>query len=246
MLKLKNISKSFGNEVVLNDLCLEVNHGETLVIVGPSGAGKSVLLKIIMTLLDPDHGQIFLDDFNITNLNEAERMKITKRFGMLFQGAALFDSLTVKENVGFVLYQSQKTPNGRDVENIVREKLALVGMEHVMDTLPSDLSGGMKKRVGLARAIAHDPDIILYDEPTTGLDPIMANTINKLIIDLKNKLGVTSIVVTHDMHSAFMIADRIALLHEGGIRVIGTCEEIKNSQDPILKGFIQGELIDHK
>ena len=217
-----------------------------MVIVGPSGAGKSVLLKIIMTLIDPDHGQIFLDDFNITNLNEAERMKITKKFGMLFQGAALFDSLTVKENVGFVLYQSQEIPNGRNVENIVHEKLALVGMEHVMDTMPSDLSGGMKKRVGLARAIAHDPDIILYDEPTTGLDPIMANTINKLIIDLKNKLGVTSIVVTHDMHSAFMIADRIALLHEGAVRVIGTSEEIKNSQDPILKAFIQGELIEHK
>ena len=192
-----------------------------MVIVGPSGAGKSVLLKIIMTLIDPDHGQIFLDDFNNNNLNDAERIKITKQFVMLFQGAALFDSLTVKENVGFVLYQSRKTPNGRDVENIVREKLALVGMEHVMDTLPSDLSGGMKKRVGLARAIAHDPDIILYDEPTTGLDPIMANTINKLIIDLKNKLGVTSIVVTHDMHSAFMIADRIAFLHEGAGRVIG-------------------------
>jgi len=211
MIKVQNLSKSLDGKQVLNDLCLDVRAGETLVIIGQSGCGKSVLLKHIIGLMKPDKGRVIIDDNDVSNMSARALNKLRLRIGVLFQGAALFDSISVAENVGFSLLE-HKGLKLKDIEPIVQEKLKLVGLSHAGDRMPADLSGGMKKRVGLARAIATDPDIILYDEPTTGLDPIMADIINDLIIDLKGKLKVTSIAVTHDMTSAYKIADRIAML----------------------------------
>lgn len=239
MIEIKELYKSFGKKEVLRGVDLTINKGESMVIIGGSGSGKSVLIKHIIGLLRPDKGSVFIEGLDITKLNEKDLYKVRKKFGMLFQGAALFDSLRVWENVSFFLLRHRGISEKRAKE-IATEKLRLVGLVGVEDLMPAELSGGMRKRVGLARAIAHDPEILLYDEPTTGLDPIMADAINDLIVDLKKKLNVTSVAITHDMHSAYKIGDRIAMLYEGKIIEVGTPDEIKNTTNPVVRQFITG------
>jgi phospholipid/cholesterol/gamma-HCH transport system ATP-binding protein len=242
MIDIINVYKSFGTLQVLRGVNLKVEKGESMTVIGGSGSGKSVLLKHIIGLLFPDNGRVIIQGQVLNDLDEYELNEMRKKFGMLFQGAALFDSLTVWENVGFGLKQHTRLSD-KEIRKITTEKLALVGLKDVEDKMPSELSGGMKKRVGLARAIAMDPAIILYDEPTTGLDPIMADAINDLIIDLRKKLGVTSVAITHDMHSAYKISDRIAMLYKGQILEVGTPDEIKATQDPVVHQFITGSAV---
>jgi len=239
MIEIINLHKSFVKNHVLRGVDLTVEKGESMVVIGGSGSGKSVLLKHIIGILKPDDGRVMVDGVNISTLKENELYEERKKFGMLFQMAALFDSMTVWENVGFSLLRSQKM-NINEAKAIAAEKLRLVGLAGVEELMPSELSGGMKKRVGLARAIAHEPEILLYDEPTTGLDPIMADAINELIIEMKQRLSVTSIAITHDMNSAYKIADRIAMLYEGKIVETGTPEEIRNTANPVVRQFISG------
>lgn len=239
MIEAADLHKSFNNNRVLRGLNLTVNKGETMVVIGGSGCGKSVLLKHIIGILKPDNGMVLIEGKDISRMDERELNELRKKFGMLFQGAALFDSMQVWENVGFSLKEHKRLPAG-EVRKIASEKLSLVGLKDIEDLMPSELSGGMRKRVGLARAIAMDPDILLYDEPTTGLDPIMADVINELIVMLKKTLCVTSVVITHDMVSAYKIADRIAMLYDGRIWGIGTPDEIKGSSDPVIRQFITG------
>lgn len=242
MIKVIDLYKSFDSNHVLQGVNLEVNRGESMVVIGGSGSGKSVLIKHIIGILKPDKGTILIGGVDITVLKEKELNEIRKKFGMLFQGAALFDSLSVWENVGFGLRQHTKMKD-EEIRAIASEKLRMVGLVGVEDLMPSELSGGMRKRVGLARAIAMNPEILLYDEPTTGVDPIMADAINDLIIEMKNKLHVTSISITHDMVSAYKIADRIAMLYKGKIIEVGTPEEIRNTENPVVKQFITGSAI---
>jgi phospholipid/cholesterol/gamma-HCH transport system ATP-binding protein len=227
---------------VLRGVNLKVEKGESMTVIGGSGSGKSVLIKHIIGLLFPDRGRVIVDGQVVNTLDEQGLNEMRKKFGMLFQGAALFDSLTVWENVGFGLKQHTKLSDG-EIREIATQKLALVGLKGVEDKMPADLSGGMKKRVGLARAIAMDPAIILYDEPTTGLDPITADAINDLVVELKKKLGVTSVAITHDMHSAYKISDRIAMLYKGEILETGTSDEIRNTANPIVRQFITGSAV---
>lgn len=234
-----DVHKSFGDKRVLDGISLTVHEAETLVIIGRSGCGKSVFLKHIIGLMKPDAGTISVDGHDITNMKGGELSGMRRKFGMVFQGAALFDSLSVGENVGFFLYEYSDMSPG-EIAEVVEDKLRLVGLEDISDMNPAELSGGMKKRVGLARALAHDPKIVLYDEPTTGLDPIMADVINDLIIKLDEHLDVTSIAVTHDMASAYKIADRIAMLYGGKIIALGAPEEIKNSDNEYVQQFING------
>jgi len=240
MIHILNLHKAFGDNQVLRGVNLTVEKGETMVVIGQSGSGKSVLIKHIIGLLKPDLGEIRVDGVDMTKLDEDELQGYTKRFGLLFQGAALFDSMTVSENVAFGLERYTDYPR-EEIDGIVRESLARVGLHDVEDMMPYELSGGMKKRVGLARAIAYQPEIMLYDEPSTGLDPIRADSINDLINMLKKEMGVTSVVITHDMTSSFKIADRIAMLYEGVIIEVGTPDEIRNSRNPIVRQFIHGE-----
>lgn len=238
-LEVKGITKSFGDKHVLKGIDLYAPKGESLVIIGGSGSGKSVLLKCMLGLLEPDQGQVLIDGEDTTHLKEKQRYQLMKKFGMLFQNSALFDSQLVWENVGFGLIQ-----NGvrrKDVKEIAIDKLAQVGLKpEVADQLPSELSGGMKKRVALARAICLEPEIIFYDEPTTGLDPITTDVINELILKLKEELNITSVTITHDMTSAYKIADKIAMLYQGEILTEGTVKEIKNSDNPYVYQFING------
>jgi phospholipid/cholesterol/gamma-HCH transport system ATP-binding protein len=242
MIEVIGVHKSFGSLQVLRGVNLKVEKGESMTVIGGSGSGKSVLLKHIIGLLFPDRGRVTVDGQVLNDLDEQGLNEMRKKFGMLFQGAALFDSLTVWENVGFGLKQHTNLSD-REVREIATQKLALVGLKEVEDKMPADLSGGMKKRVGLARAIAMDAAIILYDEPTTGLDPITADAINDLIVDLRKKLGVTSVAITHDMHSAYKISDRIAMLYKGQILETGTPDEIKNTTNPIVRQFITGSAV---
>lgn len=238
-IEIEDLHKRFNRKVVLAGLTLCIEHGETMVIIGGSGTGKSVLLKHVIGLMQPDQGRVIVNGQEVGQLDDENLIEVRKQFGMLFQGAALFDSLSVWENVGFSLTQhSRQSP--REIREVAREKLALVGLKDVEDLMPAELSGGMKKRVGLARAIVHDPKIMLYDEPTTGLDPIMADVINELIIRLKEQLKVTSIAITHDMTSAYKIADRIAMLYQGAILEVGTPDEIRGSANPVVRQFITG------
>lgn len=239
MIQIKGLHKSFGANHVLRNLDLEIKTGEALVIIGRSGCGKSILLKQIMGIMEPDQGAVMIDGVDIFSLTLRELDQFRLKLGMLFQGAALFDSMTVGENVGFSLREHTQLPPGVIAEK-VREKLKLVGLEGIEDLMPAELSGGMRKRVGLARAICNDPKIILYDEPTTGLDPIMADGINELIVQMQGKLRITSVTVTHDLKSAYRIADRIAMLYQGRIIGIGTPDEIKNSDNPVIRQFITG------
>lgn len=239
MIEIINVSKTFGGHKVLDNLNLNIKDGETTVIIGRSGCGKSVLLKHIIGLLKPDSGHVLIDGKDTTRMDEKELNEIRMKFGMLFQGAALFDSLTVLENVGFSMLEHSNATR-EEIGKRAKECLALVGLKDIEDKKPAELSGGMKKRVGLARAIFLRPQIILYDEPTTGLDPIMGDSINDLIVQLHSKLKVTSIAVTHDMTSAYKIGDRITMLYNGKIIADGTPDQIKNTKDPIVKQFITG------
>lgn len=242
MIEIQELYKSFGDKAVLRGVNLRIESGESMVVIGGSGSGKSVLIKHIIGILKPNRGAIFINGTNITGLKETELYRIRRKFGMLFQGAALFDSMTVWENVGFSLLRD-KTYTEKQIRETAIEKLKLVGLTNVQDLMPAELSGGMKKRVGLARAIAYEPEILLYDEPTTGIDPIMADAINELIIEMREKLNVTSITITHDMMSAYKIADRIAMLYNGRIIEIGSPEEIKHSENPFVKQFITGSSV---
>ncbi|OGF49617.1 MAG: ABC transporter ATP-binding protein [Candidatus Firestonebacteria bacterium GWA2_43_8] len=242
MIKISNVTKHFGSQKVINGLSLEIPDKKTVVIIGRSGCGKSVLLKHMIGLLKPETGKILVKGKDIAKMDTRELDEVRKHFGMLFQGAALFDSLTVAENVGFALTRfTSKGP--AEIKKLVKEKLALVGLENVEDKKPAELSGGMKKRVGLARAIAMDPEIMLYDEPTTGLDPIMSDIINELIVNLQKKLKMTSVVVTHDMKSAYEVGDKIAMMYEGKIIEEGTPKEILHTKNPVVKQFIKGSSV---
>jgi len=240
MIRFVDVHKSFGENHVLKGLNLEVKKGETLVIIGQSGSGKSVLLKHMIGLLQPDRGQIYIDGINVSGLREEKELYAArKKFAMLFQGAALFDSMTVAQNVSFGL-ERYTTYSPEKIKKIVTECLDIVGLRNVEHLMPFELSGGMKKRVGLARAIAYKPEIILYDEPSTGIDQIRANAINDLINRLKEELNVTSVVITHDMDSTFKVADRIAMLYQGTIIEIGTPGEIQRSKNRVVHQFIRG------
>jgi phospholipid/cholesterol/gamma-HCH transport system ATP-binding protein len=238
-IRVVSLYKSFGEKDVLHGINIEVRRGESMVVIGGSGSGKTVLIKCIIGLMRPDQGEIHVDGLEITSLDEKRMNEVRKKFGMLFQGGALFDSMTVWENVGFGLRQ-QTRPSEEEIRRVASEKLALVGLKNVEDLMPAELSGGMRKRVSLARAIAMEPEILLYDEPTTGIDPIMADAINDLIVQMKEKLNVTSIAITHDMKSAYKIADRIAMLYQGKIIEVGTPGEIRNSSNPMVQQFIEG------
>lgn len=240
LIELRHLHKRFGRLIVLNDLNLSIEAGTCIVIIGASGSGKSVLLKHIVGLLKPDEGEVWFDGISIDQLTERQLMPIRERFGFLFQMGALFDSLNVEDNVAFPLVEhTRKGPE--EIHQIAMDKLALVGLRDTAKKMTGELSGGQRKRVALARAIALGPQVILYDEPTTGLDPIRADVINELILKLQRELQVTSIVVTHDMQSAFKVADRIVMLHEGRIIFDGTPTQIQASQEPIVRHFVLGE-----
>ena len=239
IISLRGVRKGFGAQEVLRGVDLDIRRGESLVVIGPSGCGKSVLLKHVIGLMRPDEGSIRVNGDEITTMKSDSLYEVRKKFGMLFQGAALFDSLTVGENVALGLVEHTKLSKAEIGERVL-ERLRMVGMEHAAAKRPSELSGGMKKRVGLARAIAMDPEIILYDEPTTGLDPIMSDVINRLIRSLQRELNATSITVTHDMTSASKVADRVAMLHEGRIVFEGSVEEVRSTPDPVVQQFVHG------
>jgi phospholipid/cholesterol/gamma-HCH transport system ATP-binding protein len=237
--QLKNVTKAFGKLVVLDNLSLDFHTGKTTVIIGPSGTGKSVLLKHIVGLLKPDKGEVWFDGKRMDELSEQDMVESRKKVGFLFQLSALFDSMSVRDNICFPL--AHHTKMSRDEQNSrCEEVLRMVGLAGVADKMPGDLSGGQKKRVALARAIVLAPQLILYDEPTTGLDPVRSDAINELILSLSKNLGVTSIVVTHDMHSAQKIADRMVMLNAGKIRADGKLEDFHNSKDPLVRGFVEG------
>jgi phospholipid/cholesterol/gamma-HCH transport system ATP-binding protein len=239
MIRIRGLHKRFGPNVVFNGLNLEVHAGETRVIIGGSGVGKSVLLKHLSGLLSPDAGTIEIAGRSVSRDDKESLRFLRRKIGMLFQGSALFDSMNVRENVGFNLDQCTGTP-AEEIDARVREVLEMVNLPGVEHLYPASLSGGMQKRVALARALASQPAIMLYDEPTTGLDPINANVINRLIRDVQRRLRVTSLVVTHDMGSAFMVGDRISMFHEGVILETGAPDEIRASRNPIVSQFIQG------
>ncbi len=241
MIEIKHLQKTFGDKHVLKDVNLNIPKGKTTCILGGSGSGKSTLIKCLIGLLEVSGGQILVDGKDITKIkSEVKLAALRRRFGYLFQEGALFDSMSVGQNVTFGLKYLTDVPE-KEYPKIIKEKLALVGLkEDVAKLNPSELSGGMKKRVSLARVLAVEPEVILYDEPTTGLDPIMSDIISDLIIDLKAKLGVTSVVITHDMHSAFKIADYIAFLYEGNILLYGTPEEFRKTDNPYVKQFVTG------
>jgi phospholipid/cholesterol/gamma-HCH transport system ATP-binding protein len=240
IIEFLGISKKFGSNQVFKSLCLEIYRGETLTILGSSGTGKTVLIKILLGLLLPDAGKVIFEGDELNTMDEKELRTMRRSVGMLFQGGALFDSLSVKENVAYPIREHFPDTSEKDIERIVAEKLALVGLPGIESMKPNDLSGGMKKRVSLARAIATNPEVLLYDEPTTGLDPINCHRINRLIRAIQKKIEVTSIVVTHDMASAYYVSDRLAFLHEGKIHFIGTVEEARNSEDHLVQSFISG------
>jgi phospholipid/cholesterol/gamma-HCH transport system ATP-binding protein len=239
MIRIRGLRKSFGSKVVLDGIDLDVERGRSTVIIGGSGMGKSVLIKTIIGLLKPDGGRIVVDGIDTRELDAAGWTRLRKKFGMLFQGAALFDSMTVGENVAFPMVMHFLL-SPEEIRERVREKLSLVGLRDVEHLRPSQLSGGMRKRVGLARALAIEPEILLYDEPTTGLDPITGQMINRLIVEMRERLGVTSITITHDMKSAYFIGDEIAMLYKGKIIQEGAPEEIRATRNPIVRRFIEG------
>lgn len=242
MIHLDEVYKAFNSNHVLTGTSFVVKKGESRVVIGGSGSGKSVILKHIVGILKPDRGRVLIDGLDIAGLKEHDLYEIRKKFGMLFQMAALFDSMSVGENVGFALSR-KGTLKPAEIKEIAVQKLKLVGLVNVENLMPSELSGGMKKRVGLARAIAHEPEILLYDEPTTGLDPITADAINDLIVDLRERLKVTSVAITHDMHSSYKIGDSISMLYQGKIIATGTPDEIRNTDDPIVRQFITGSAV---
>lgn len=242
MIRIVDLHKSFGSNRVLRGVSLEIERGETMAVIGQSGSGKSVLIKHLIGLIKPDRGEIYVDGVEITRLKDDALHKVTRKFGMLFQGSALFDSMTVAQNVGFGLERYTNYPSEK-IREMVKESLAKVGLRGVENLMPHELSGGMKKRVGLARAIAYNPEIILYDEPSTGIDPIRADAINDLINMMKRELKVTSVVITHDMKSSYKVADRMAMLYEGRIIETGTSEEIMHTKNQVVEQFIHGRAV---
>ena len=242
---LKNLHKRFGRLVVLDGVELGIEAGESIVIIGASGSGKSVLLKHIVGLLRPDKGEVHFDGQRIDTLPERALMKVRERFGFLFQMGALFDSMTVEDNVAFPLVEHTRL-DADEIHRRVKHKLTMVGLPSAGKKMPAELSGGQRKRVALARAIALEPDVILYDEPTTGLDPIRSDVINELILKLKREMKVTSVTVTHDMQSAFKVGDRIVMLHEGKIIFDGSPQQVQQSTDVIVQRFVQGEASDEE
>lgn len=237
MIEIRDLKKKFGDNVVLDGVNLTIEKGITLVIIGRSGCGKSVLLKHIIGLLKPDEGEVIIEGQNITDMSEKNIYEIRKKFGFLFQGAALFDSMSVAENVGLGLKENTMLGTVQ-IADIVKEKLNLVGLPGIENMKPSDLSGGMKKRVSLARSLATNPEYILYDEPTTGLDPVMSDQIDELIKDLSQKLRVTSVVVTHDIFSVYDVADEVAMMHKGKIYFRGTPRELTETKDSLIRDFL--------
>ena len=244
LIVLKNITKKFGTNTVLDNISLAVEKGKTTVVIGPSGCGKTVLIKHLILLLRPTSGEVYFNRQRIDNLRERQLNKIRTHYGFLFQGGALFDSLSVTENIIFPLRQHYEITNFKEVEDLVKAKLAMVGLDGYQNYYPARLSGGQRKRVALARAIALNPEVILYDEPTTGLDPIRSDVINELILKLQRELNVTSVVVTHDMTSAYKVADRIVMLHKGKIIADGDADYIRNHPNPIVQHFINGQVDD--
>jgi phospholipid/cholesterol/gamma-HCH transport system ATP-binding protein len=239
MIEIKDLHKKFNEKIVLDGVNLTIEDGETIVIIGRSGCGKSVLLKHILGLLQPDSGFVKVENHIISQLVQKELYEVRRKFGFLFQGAALFDSMTVEENVGLPLVESNNKYSKGEIKKTVAHKLELVGLPGTQDLKPSELSGGMKKRVGLARALVTDPQYILYDEPTTGLDPIMSDSIDALIKELSEKLNVTSIVVTHDMYSVHNVAQKVAMMHKGKIYFEGTPQALVASKDQVVVDFIR-------
>jgi phospholipid/cholesterol/gamma-HCH transport system ATP-binding protein len=239
MIEVRNLQKRFGTHPVLDGVSFRIEKGESVVIIGRSGGGKSVLLKNLIGLLKPDAGQVLIEGEDIVPMNERQLLRVRRKFGMLFQSAALFDSLTVAENVGFAFRGERSLP-----EQVIRRKVAevleMVDLPGIEDTKPSELSGGMRKRVGLARAIIYQPQIILYDEPTTGLDPIVSDSIDQLILRIRDRLDVTTVVVTHDMRSTRRLGQRILMLHNQSIYATGTPDRIFNSQDAVVRRFVEG------
>ena len=242
VLTVKNVTKRFGPQLVLDNVSLEIEKGKTTVVIGPSGCGKTVLIKHLIVLLRPTSGEVYFKGQRVDNLSEHELNEVRTHYGFLFQGGALFDSLTVFENIIFPIRQHVKIKEWRDVEDIVKGKLAMVGLDGFQNYYPANLSGGQRKRVALARAIALNPEVILYDEPTTGLDPIRSDVINELVLKLKHELGVTTVAVTHDMTSAYKIADRIIMLHNGKIVADGDAKQIRNHPHPVVQQFIHGQV----
>jgi phospholipid/cholesterol/gamma-HCH transport system ATP-binding protein len=245
LIELRNVSKRFGRLVVLNGVSLSIEEGQSLVVIGASGSGKSVMLKHIVGLLKPDGGEVWYDGTRVDTLGNRELDKLREQFGFLFQMGALFDSLSVEQNVAFPVVEHTRKA-GAEIRDIVSQKLAMVGLDGTQKKMPAELSGGQRKRVALARAIALGPRVILYDEPTTGLDPIRSDVINELILKLKRELNVTSIVVTHDMNSAFKVADRIVMLHEGKLIIDGPPQTIQRSDEPVVRRFVMGEAGDQE
>jgi phospholipid/cholesterol/gamma-HCH transport system ATP-binding protein len=239
MIEIKNLHKSFGDKKVLKGINLDIQTGETIVIIGRSGCGKSVLIKHIVGLLEPDEGYVKVEGKIVSDLSEKELYQLRKKFGFLFQGAALFDSMTVEENVGLPLTENINKYSPNEIHSIIEDKLSVVDLTGIQDLKPAELSGGMKKRVGLARALISNPDYILYDEPTTGLDPIMSDSIDNTIKNLADKLNVTSIVVTHDMYSVKNVADKVAMINDGIIYFVGTPEELLKEKDEVIVDFIK-------
>ena len=239
MIEVRDLMKSFGTHAILDGVSFRIEEGESVVIIGRSGGGKSVLLKHLIGLLKPDTGQVLIEGEDIVRMNERELLRVRHKFGMLFQSAALFDSMTVAENVGFAFRRDRSLP-AKEVRQKVAEVLEMVDLPGTEDKKPSELSGGMRKRVGLARAIIYHPQIVLYDEPTTGLDPIVSDSIDKLILRVRDRLDVTTVVVTHDMRSARRLGQRILMLHHQRIYATGTPDQIFESQDPIVRRFIEG------
>lgn len=242
MIRLQDITVAYGPRVILNHINLDIHDGETLGILGASGSGKSTILRLIIGLQKPSGGHIFIDGQDITDFTEDEMDQVRLHMGMVFQYSALFDSMSVGENVAFGLRQHRKLPE-EEIRHIVREKLHLVGLDHAEDMMPNDLSGGMKKRVSLARAIALEPRVILYDEPTAGLDPLRSMDINRLIVTTQRQLHTTSVIVTHDMESAFFVADRLAYLEDGVFRLIADKDTFRDSSDEHIQRFIHGGLM---
>ncbi len=244
LISFRHVRKRFGAKVVYRDLSLDVYRGESLTIIGGSGQGKSVMLKMLIGLLPVDGGEIWFDGRRIDTLSERDFIDVRRRIAMLFQGAALFDSMTVRENIAYPLREHER-PSEEEIDRRVAEALSYVGLPGIEAMWPADLSGGMRKRVGLARAIVSHPEVLLYDEPTTGLDPINVTRIDRLILHLKHSLQVTSIVVTHDMQSAFRISDRIAMIHHGKVIFQGTADAIRHSSDPYVRNFVEGNAPEH-
>ena len=239
MIEVCDLKKRFGTHPILDGVSFRIEKGESVVIIGRSGGGKSVLIKHLIGLLKPDAGQVLIEGENIVPMNERELLRVRHKFGMLFQSAALFDSMTVAENVGFA-FRRDRSLAEKEVRQKVAEVLEMVDLPGTENKKPSELSGGMRKRVGLARAIIYQPQIVLYDEPTTGLDPIVSDSIDKLILRVRDRLDVTTVVVTHDMRSARRLGQRIMMLHNQRIYATGTPDEIFNSQDPVVRRFIEG------